>query len=215
MTARLLFSLAAAALAAAAPVELLRPGLYHKGELAPQAAGEWLGLTAADASASEPAAGYRWRRCAVVLEPALDPLVDQDSERTGSDVKIEGARPLFLVRGLDRLASVRVRTALAGKRVTGALAIEFDGVAYALVAAPSVALRAGAVAQTLNQWPVAARDTRLDLLWAGDLDGDGRLDLLLAASAQGTSVESVLYLSSAAAPGRLVEAVARLRTAGD
>jgi hypothetical protein len=215
MTARLLFSLAAAALAAAAPVELLRPGLYHKGELAPQAAGEWLALAPADAPAPDPAAGYRWRRCAVALEPALDPLVDQDSERTGSEVKVEGARPLFLVRGFDRLERVRVRTALAGKRVTGSLAIDLDGVAYALAAAPSVVLRAGAVAQTLSEWPAAARDARLDLVWAGDLDGDGRLDLLLAASAQGAAVESVLYLSSAAASGRLVEAVARLRTAGD
>lgn len=47
------------------------------------------------------------------------------------------------------------------------------------------------------------------LLWAGDLDGDGKLDLLLRFAERGWN--TVLYLSSRAAPGQLVGEAGRFQ----
>jgi hypothetical protein len=52
--------------------------------------------------------------------------------------------------------------------------------------------------------PVSARQY---LRWAGDLDGDGKLDLLIEFGMSG-STETVLFLSSRAQDGELVGAAA-------
>ena len=66
--------------------------------------------------------------------------------------------------------------------------------------------------------PVARLADRDDghpaLLWAGDLDGDGRLDLVLDESDHYNVTETTLYLSSTAAPGALVGRAGRHRTTG-
>ncbi len=52
------------------------------------------------------------------------------------------------------------------------------------------------------------------VLWAGDLDGDGRLDLVLDESDHYNVTVTALFLSSEAAPGALVRRVARHETTG-
>lgn len=52
------------------------------------------------------------------------------------------------------------------------------------------------------------------LRWAGDLDGDGQLDLLLAADHHSNLSTLRLFLSSRAKKGGLVREVATLRTTG-
>jgi len=51
---------------------------------------------------------------------------------------------------------------------------------------------------------LACDEPRFDLHWVGDLDGDGRLDLLATFSPKYSYHPRRLYLSSAAAPGDLV-----------
>jgi hypothetical protein len=208
-----MLALALLAAAAAHPVELLRPGLFHKGEIAVEAGSEWLGL----APAALPS-GYAWRPYAIDVEPAMDPLVDQDSERTGSEVKVAGPPPLILLRGLDRLRDVKVETAFAsakGQTLTPAAALDLRlGAAhYRLTLAPdgaSAILQSPAARQVVRQIP---RGGRCDVLWAGDLDGDGRLDILLHFIDNPARRDLILFLSSGAGKGSLVEPVARLRTA--
>ncbi|MDH3207577.1 MAG: hypothetical protein OEO79_13330 [Gemmatimonadota bacterium] len=55
----------------------------------------------------------------------------------------------------------------------------------------------------------ACDEPRFDLHWVGDLDGDGRLDLLATFSPKYSYHPRRLYLSSAAAPGDLVGQVSR------
>ena len=52
------------------------------------------------------------------------------------------------------------------------------------------------------------------LLWAGDLDGDGRLDLYMNLSTHYNVSARRLFLSSAAASGALVREVAVFQTTG-
>ena len=52
------------------------------------------------------------------------------------------------------------------------------------------------------------------LLWAGDLDRDRKLDLLINATNHYNVTHPMLFLSSQAEEGRLVEAVAELRSVG-
>ena len=56
--------------------------------------------------------------------------------------------------------------------------------------------------------PLIAMENTPNLLWAGDLDRDGRLDLLFRTPIGGYSKRYVLFLSSTAAPPDLLKAVA-------
>ncbi|WP_412062814.1 hypothetical protein [Rubrivirga sp. IMCC45206] len=61
---------------------------------------------------------------------------------------------------------------------------------------------------------VGGDDGHPALLWAGDLDGDGRLDLLVDESNHYNLSAPALFLSSAAGPGQFVRRVARHETVG-
>jgi hypothetical protein len=142
----------------------------------------------------------------------MDPLVDQDTERTGSEVKVDGVAPLILAQGLDRLQGIPVTTVMAvpaGKPLGNGETLEFrllTGQYRLEVQGARLLLKGPAAEQTLQDRSACA------LVWAGDLDGDGRLDLLLKKHEPRGVSELTLWLSSTAAGGKLVEPVARLRT---
>jgi len=68
--------------------------------------------------------------------------------------------------------------------------------------------------QILVQHEIAAGESTPSLLWAGDLDRDGQLDLLLDISNHYAARHYVLYLSSEAVAGDLVKPIAELFIAG-
>ncbi|MFQ6008952.1 MAG: hypothetical protein ACE5K8_08395 [Candidatus Zixiibacteriota bacterium] len=68
--------------------------------------------------------------------------------------------------------------------------------------------------QILVQHEIAAGESTPSLLWAGDLDRDGQLDLLLDISNHYAGRHYALYLSSEADAGDLVKPVAELIIAG-
>lgn len=70
-----------------------------------------------------------------------------------------------------------------------------------------VTLRSGATEQELftpEDATFSCDEPHFEVHWAGDLDGDGRLDLLATFSLKYSHNPRRLYLSSAAAPGALV-----------
>ena len=75
-------------------------------------------------------------------------------------------------------------------------------------------LERGADRQVLHVWPQGLVDEFCDLVWAGDLDGDGKLDLYLYLSDHYNVIEHTLFRSHGAAEGKLVEAVAKWITTG-
>jgi hypothetical protein len=80
----------------------------------------------------------------------------------------------------------------------------------------TVTLSDGRAVQELyvpNDQPFSCDEPHFSVQWAGDLDGDGRLDLVTTFSPKYSWYPRRLYLSSAAAPGDLVGLVARLELA--
>jgi hypothetical protein len=80
----------------------------------------------------------------------------------------------------------------------------------------TVTLSDGRAAQTLyapGTEPFDCDEPHFSVQWAGDVDGDGRLDLVTTFSPKYSWYPRRLYLSSAAAPGELVGLVAVLEAA--
>jgi hypothetical protein len=77
----------------------------------------------------------------------------------------------------------------------------------------TLTLHGGGISQTL--FSLTEHDAASwQLLWAGDLDGDGKLDLLLNLSAHYNVSARRLFLSSAARQGEAVREVAVFETTG-
>lgn len=218
-----LASLAGAGAAAATPAgrtgfTILTPGFHHASEVPEGAAGAWWELCLEGEERSS------LRRTEVALVPVVDPLLDEGGARTGRDVRPAGcAGPLLLLRvdaqvsgtelaegplvggfvdepGTDESwwerpqrsveASFLGRPLVVHGRREGegyALELAYEGRRQRIFAAPR------ADAESWASWSVR---------WAGDLDRDGRPDLLVEASDHYNALETRLFLSSAAGKGR-------------
>ena len=70
------------------------------------------------------------------------------------------------------------------------------------------------MSQTLYEWPEGFDDQHCELLWAGDLNGDGKIDLFMNLSDHYNVQQMTLLLSSKGQRKSLVERVAVFRTTG-
>lgn len=189
---------------------LLISGDYH-GDEAPDKPGTgWLALTSV---------GGGWR-----LEPAIvratrvyDAVLDAEGEKTGINIssnygdavallKFPGIKPgkidtpIMKFKDSPRLLSTRDTP----------LKIPFKGEDYLIEAKTSgIYLRKGKVKTLLPRLSAGspASDDSASLLWAGDIDGDGKLDLLFTYSGHNNG-GVCLYLSAGASEGALVQQAA-------
>jgi hypothetical protein len=220
----------------AAPA-LLTPGLHMEADVGISAdgveEGGWFGLVQEDS-------GYALRRARVTAATLVHPLGGPDDAalRIGTDLE----QPvLFLLRGLDTLRAGPVATAYAGGRALVPGSWQMVGFApdgFAVLAAGDsdgiedpdlVDLHSPAVL-SLHYYAVddaGGRDSQpsesqaigtmprgAHLLWAGDLDGDGRPDLIIDRMEASGATQAHLLLSTMAAPGALVGEAAVLTTTG-
>jgi hypothetical protein len=72
-----------------------------------------------------------------------------------------------------------------------------------------VVLESGDRKQTLFSLDGTGDEPHFEVLWAGDLDRDGKLDLVMTMSGKYSYYPRSIFLSSAAAPGELLHEVAR------
>jgi hypothetical protein len=228
--------LAAAALstARAEPV-LLTPGIHMADEVpvaaTADAGGGWYALV-------ESEDGYRIERARVSATPMRHPLAEVDAVRIDTDL---ASTPLFLVRGIHSLRPGAAPTTYAGGRAL--VAGTFQTIGYAsdgitvLAAADADGLTDGdlvdptaPVGLELHRYgvgpdgmpteaPVWSQDLGpaaglAHVLWAGDLDADGRPDLLLDTTAEDGSTEARLLLSGPGGGDGTLAEVAVLATTG-
>ena len=190
--------------------EIVLMGSYHGDEM-PHATGEpFLALT---------------RGCVLVpvtIDVTIeeDPIVDNPGERTGKRVSVAGFEELFLVRGRN----------LHPGKVTPAqpdfaeLQIPASKPAFLLGAREyqlsyrcrgeecTLVLASGELSQGLET--VEGHDVAHYVSFAGDLDHDDRLDLIVDLSRHYNESRPTLWLSSAAKEGQLVAMTAELPTTG-
>jgi hypothetical protein len=208
---------------------ILPTGSLHGDEVPDDAAGEWFALVSEGNGAT-------LSPVRVSLVPEED-MMDRDGEETGRRVEVEPPLgPIVLVRGLPPFTG-QVTTAMLDQAVDVSRGVEagLNGVSTRLlvrcVDAPPVSgqrqqkcalmAQSDGIEQALFTYSAffdgtnrVFADRGPFVSWAGDLDLDGSLDLLLDTSDHDNVEELRLFLSSPAKPGELVSEVALFRHTG-
>jgi len=220
----------AALVAAAEPYAILRPGAYHCEEVTVDTDAAWWGLYI-DGD------GGRLEPVDIRVERVHDPVVDDDDEATGIRVSVAGAAtPEFLIRGLADATARPVHTAYVGRRFLHPGEMQRIGQIgeYLSFVAASGSAEAGEYGPTFEEYTLTlwyrrsgrpevqeiatldsfSIDGTPELLWAGDLDGDARPDLIFDLRTHYNMSELALFLSSEAGPEEVVALVARFVTTG-
>ena len=202
-------------------IQLLQVGAFHGDEVSAESGEVWLGLY------STPD-GYALIPSRITVETVYDPFVDNAGEKTGKVVSVEvQTPPLFLIKGLNAPKRESIKTLSTEQTVLSPgkslnLRLGDENVSHLIAYGEgdvgpngftslenySLELSNGQVSQEL----LAYRSTNgaiPTLLWAGDLDGDNKLDLVINATPHYTvSSAPMLFLSSMAKDGNLLQKVA-------
>ena len=142
------------------------------------------------------------------------------------------SEPLFLVRGLEELQPGEVETFIHDRQFIhpGRVLRSWTGTGFSLAAVGEAIERhpfevgisqyklmlwASKRSQTLLYFFNGLDDATPGVLWAGDLDRDGKVDLFMEMNRHYASISYALFLSSAAKDEELVGKVATWRAAVD
>lgn len=174
-----------------------------------------------------------WQFFQVAVQNVKDPLLDGEDQKSGTEVKVRDGEPLFLIRGVESLARKKVKTArfnplgpmladqtpiqLSCQDCKGSLSLRIIDVKRGEGDAgrsSRLVLEGEGISQILYEWPDGFDDQHCELIWSGDLNGDGRIDLLMNLSDHYNVNEMTLLLSLKRPRETLVEKVAVFRTTG-
>ncbi len=204
--------------------ELLFPGTYFPDQIHVRSGEEWFGVY-------QTCKGDRLIASNILVEKRYQSI---DSLEYMLRISLNPKRdPIFLVRGIPNLSERSVYTIFSGKFFLSppqTSIINFsDSVSYGFHATGTYKTEQGGTAlydYELNFFQFSAAHSQLlatfhqidldnppSILWAGDLDGGGKLDFILELANHYAASEKVLYLSSWAKGNDYVEEVATFRTA--
>ena len=224
------------AVSAAASPQILVPGQYHGDEVKAASGERWLGVFL-------PADGGTVVAPVVLqVDTVLDELLDENGVPTGKRVGFSGGEELalWLMKDVPRVAPGPVRTIATdvtlapNESVPLSLEATHPVVVELACATPEatkgskppsceLALREGEKTQVLGTYEAyyeegtlrsVGNDAPVRIVWAGDLDRDGRLDLLVDLSDHYNLARPTLFLSTDAPEGSIVTAVAEHRSTG-
>lgn len=179
----------------------------------------WLGLYPTKS-------GYTLMPTTVRVDAFYDPTIGEDENVTGATrVSVQGQNaPLFLIKGLDSLKTGMVKTLFSGRLpVESSFEFTLDNESTFSVAAfgglksnsGSVDYKVELVKGSRSQ-VICSFDTTNSavsyLLWAGDIDRDGELDLLIDTVCDYSASCPALFLSSLAEGGNLLKKAAQFET---
>lgn len=210
-------------------IELIETGGFHGNEVKARSGEKWLGLYLTKRSSSLITSTVKVTR-------VFDEIVDIEGEMTGKSVSVDRAgEPVFLVKNAEMLKPGPVTTVYKGGQESLHVLAEKSLVKMTLgqtnyqlkvvsrhrsegggLVPPNAQLvfTDGWESQTLYKIGSLTADATWYLLWAGDVDGDGKLDLYLSLSDHYNVSEHRLFLSSQAQAGQLLRQVAKFRTTG-
>jgi hypothetical protein len=216
--------------------QLLLIGAFHGNEVVARSGEKWLAMVPLDK-------GYMLMETRVRIELVRDELQDKDNEATGKKVSAEiNKKVLFLVREISTIKPGEVETIVtisSPLEINKSIPLRLrNGRFYtlSLVCEDTTPLTVdnfkecplivatGSNSQSImnfsvyyppNKKPIFASDARPSLLWAGDIDRDGAIDLLLDLTNHYNISNPSLFLSSAAQNNDLVDKAAEFITYGD
>jgi len=204
------------------PTEIMQVGTFHKGEVPNVAGRNWFALMVNSDHAE-------LKTAAPTIKTVFDGIMDDEMNKasySGKLVEMKGAAPFLIIRreGLKTGAIKQASIALADSDQL----ISFDNTKYTVqhrckkkakgeeFQQCKVYLLGNGIQQwlgdTLENGDSDFTDT-ISISWAGDLDRDGKLDLVMEKSRY-NNADTVLLLSSAAKPGKHVHEVAKLSRQG-
>ena len=212
---------------------LIETGQFHGDEIAARRGQVWLGLYV---NGHEAVLRYSKIRVRTVF----DDVTDHGSKRkTGKSVSVSGPhKPVFLTRAGTGLIPGSVISVFDQKKLNpeqtlekGPVRLKLGRRTYVLkVISPDknpspcrdqafprnakLVLVTGKSSQTLYTLDDCGNDPYWYLVWAGDLDRDGKLDLYVDVTQHYDVSERRLFLSAPARRGRLVKEVAAFVTGG-
>jgi hypothetical protein len=204
---------------------------FHGDEVKARNGEKWLGLYVTRRGAFLAESTLTVRR-------VIDPVIDEDERKpTGKSVNVDRSeKPVFLVKNAVMLKQGQATTVYHGGLEKAhsfgsksPVTLKLGGQTYQLkVVSPKrllpeaegllpadakLTLTSGSSTQTLYSLNDKSESAGWYLLWAGDLDGDGKLDLYLSLDGYNFE-ERWLFLSSQAGPGQLVKGVAKFHLTG-
>ncbi len=229
--------LAAAPLSSESSPQLVLPGVFHADEVAVENGSTWLAVV------PQHGHGFVIEEATVVVETVHDPIIDGEGEMTGVQVSAPSCfrTPLFLVRGVDAIQTGWFDTTYGtpiplkinepfpikvSSQRRYALLVDCDPNAPTtvdnFVECPLVLVHelSHQVLTTFSVYAPPDGDLGFaseavpQLLWAGDIDRDGKLDLLLDLTNHYNASAPTLFLSSGAGEGELVAEIASLFITG-
>jgi hypothetical protein len=215
---------------------LLLIGTFHGNEVVARSGEKWLAMVPSDK-------GFTLMETRVRIKFVKDELQDNENEATGKKVSAEiNKKVLFFVRGIITIKPGEVETIAAISsplEINNSIPLRLsNGRSYklSLVCEETTPLTVdnfkecplilitGSRAQSImtfsvyyppDEKPIFASDAHPSLLWAGDIDRDGAIDLLLDLTNHYNISNPTLFLSSAAQNDALVIKVAEFITYGD
>jgi hypothetical protein len=213
------------------PQQVIEPGEFHGEEVSAQSGEKWLGLHLTDDENSL-LLNYR-----LTVNAVNDLLVDEVEQASGKKVSVDlPLAPLFLIKGVKNVRPGPATTVFNdGGRLnfldeSSAITLKLGADPYVLRVAGSedtakcpsqslprnarLVLVNGESRQILYTLQDCGNDPSWILLWAGDLDRDGKLDLYVSVTQHYNVSERKLFLSSQANEGQLVKEVAEFVTSG-
>jgi hypothetical protein len=213
------------------PAQLLVPGDHYAGQVNTVTGETWLGLFESDS-------GWALRATDVTVVAIRNACADTGSQKTARRVGVDQpGRPLFLVRHTPSLEAGAAHAVLTdhvrlypGERRAfqlGSPAVPWAIAAYGSVPAPTSgmagddAIREYALVVSRSPWttsqslftfraPAGSGGLRQPptVLWAGDVSGDGHLDVFVDLTAGDLPGPLVLYVSNPGGGPELVQKVA-------
>ncbi len=216
-----------------AQFEILAPGSFHGNEVKSETSGEiWLGVF-------ETSSGYELRPAEMIVEEVTDHYLDRNDEKTArliyaADAVInpyydwdfqtdrwasDGAdRLMFFLRPADSVfeEGSLFPVIADSPHLPPDTTIELGNSGQMLVAVhKGLYLFEGETSQRLCDVYPDSHGEFVSVVWAGDLDGDGRIDLVLDDQVHyAFNVYYRLFLSSEAESGKLVKEVAVFAAVG-